>query len=617
VFEYAGRKFLFSGDLQTEDSGSQFSPVPVTAELQTEINQLRQAMIQMAPFDFVKLGHHGSHNACSEDLLNSYKGTVEYGICLGEFSKTHPDPEVVLPLLAARSKEIQWLRTDYNRLCGFTWSAAGDVEFFKEAGRLNDTRKNKFDLGGRLAGGGAGQDQLPPLVVGFSAPSSGPALPMALFESTIPFGDGSVSLQFTVLPGVIAPSIPASPSVQGTELSNSRRPQPSVRPPGDGTPVAPAIGPQVRPPDLAKGRKLPKLLFVTSADALRGNIGREETRVLLKTIADQGHVSLVDLPNGLKLTDASSVIQQVRQKVVAEQGIEGIVLLGGYDVIPSRQLNTLPEGEEETVAQIDDPDRWIVWCDDEYAASASGEALRYYSLPISRVPDQHYAPYLFQSLEAPLSPGGTFSGVRNLKRPFAARISPAFKDAAPLHVSAPVTYLDGYSLMASSVYLMLHGSAVNSLEFEGENAARQRTRAFRLEKIPDAPGCVVLAGCCWGALTATTPAAFASDSAPTGVKGRDASIALRFLAKGARAFVGCTGAHYSPRDDQPDRSAGGAMHSYFWQYFLNPAVRGPAEALQFAKREFVGKMPHAPEVASSLAIDSKTLHQFTCLGLGW
>ena len=142
-------------------------------------------------------------------------------------------------------------------------------------------------------------------------------------------------------------------------------------------------------------------------------------------------------------------------------------------------------------------------------------------------------------------------------------------------------------------------------------------RTFRLERVPDAPDCVVLAGCCWGALTATTPAAFAADSAPIGVKGRDSSIALRFLAKGARGFVGCTGAHYSPMDGQPDQSAGGAMHSYFWRRFFTPGVRGPAEALQLAKRDFVAKMPHAPKLDSSLAVDSKTLHQFTCLGLGW
>ena len=58
---------------------------------------------------------------------------------------------------------------------------------------------------------------------------------------------------------------------------------------------------------------------------------------------------LGNLPGGLKLTDTAGVIQQVRQKIAAEPGIEGILLLGGYDVVPSRQLNTLPEGEEEAV----------------------------------------------------------------------------------------------------------------------------------------------------------------------------------------------------------------------------------------------------------------------------
>ena len=222
----------------------------VTAELQAEVDQLRQAMIGMAPFDFVKLGHHGSFNACSEDLLTAYNDTIEYGICVGEFSKTHPDPDKVLPLLAARSRQIQWLRTDYNRLCGFTWSAAGGVEFFKEAGRLNDTRKNEFDLGGRLAGVGGGEDRILPAVERVIAPSAQSAFPLARFESTIPFGDGSVSFQFTVVP----PSL-SRPASRGMHPS-APSPLPPARGLGGGAPGDPAAGPPavgapVQPPHLA------------------------------------------------------------------------------------------------------------------------------------------------------------------------------------------------------------------------------------------------------------------------------------------------------------------------------------------------------------------------------
>jgi hypothetical protein len=178
-------------------------------------------------------------------------------------------------------------------------------------------------------------------------------------------------------------------------------------------------------------------------------------------------------------------------------------------------------------------------------------------------------------------------------------------------------YTDGTDLSAEYVYFMLHGDALDSMEYVGETKEREPLRAFRIDNVPGTAGAVVFAGCCWGALIGSTPAAFALPNQPIGVKGRDSSIALRFLAKGARAFVGCTGAHYSPGDGQPAASAGGPMHIAFWKYCLDPSIPGPAEALRRAKIDYLAGMPYLPDVASSVTVNSKILNQFTCLGLGW
>jgi hypothetical protein len=89
---------------------------------------------------------------------------------------------------------------------------------------------------------------------------------------------------------------------------------------------------------------------------------------------------------------------------------------------------------------------------------------------------------------------------------------------------------------------------------------------------------------------------------------------LRFLAGGARAFVGCTGAHYSPREE-PFGYFGGPFHQAFWRRI----ARGepPASALFETKRDYLEGIPHRRQDPLAVAIERKIWHQFTCLGLGW
>lgn len=62
---------------------------------------------------------------------------------------------------------------------------------------------------------------------------------------------------------------------------------------------------------------------------------------------------------------------------------------------------------------------------------------------------------------------------------------------------------------------------------------------------------------------------------------------------------------------------GGAMHFAFWKALAAKGNQGPAQALRDAKRQFAQEMPHQQRTALDMAIERKTLLQYTCLGLGW
>jgi hypothetical protein len=137
---------------------------------------------------------------------------------------------------------------------------------------------------------------------------------------------------------------------------------------------------------------------------------------------------------------------------------------------------------------------------------------------------------------------------------------------------------------------------------------------MHIGNIPDPCAGVVFAGCCWGALTVRTSAYNYRDGDPLASLVAEQSIALSFLAKGARAFVGCTGAHYSPVAGNLNYF-GAPMHDRFW--FHTARGKKPAEALFAAKVDYIAGMPHGRATVEEVAIENKILRQFTCLGLGW
>jgi hypothetical protein len=57
------------------------------------------------------------------------------------------------------------------------------------------------------------------------------------------------------------------------------------------------------------------------------------------------------------------------------------------------------------------------------------------------------------------------------------------------------------------------------------------------------------------------------------------------------------------------------MHKAFWSGLA--AGKAPAQALFDAKAEFASNMPHGLRRPLEVAVEFKTLRQFSCLGLGW
>jgi len=84
------------------------------------------------------------------------------------------------------------------------------------------------------------------------------------------------------------------------------------------------------------------------------------------------------------------------------------------------------------------------------------------------------------------------------------------------------------------------------------------------------------------------------------------------LAAGARAVIGCTGAHYSPPQANPE-AASGPLHRTLWRGINDD--KSPAQALFDAKWDYADSVVKLTD-PKALAIAYKTLSQFTCLGLG-
>lgn len=584
-FEVRGRKLLLTGDMQLAD--------PQVAGLDPYMDLLRGAIRADGPYDFVKIAHHGSHNALDAGVLAELAGTRCFAISGGVRDKDHPDPEVLL-LLKRQGRTIRWARTDRNGLITVALQANG-VRLRPERGELNIAAANTEDQ----------PEPAPPVAPRPAAsPATAPPAPSTPIEVTRRVGVGpDQSVEVVVrLPNT------------STRVTLTIDVEPRTSPAAHTDPVhaTPAFPRTLTLPELqiGGGRLLPPLLFATSRQGLERNIGLAEAAHLLETLRAAGHTVVDAIPPGL--ADATPAAKLVRHSLDRRLH-RGVVLLGGYDVVPSQRLDALDRALRARLPRRHpDADDFCVWSDEVYG-DLDGDVLA--DIPVSRIPDGQSADLIFTALQATAPARRKRFGLRNVQRPFAEEIFSLLHGSEELLVCEDTTsaHLTGDHLEADLVYLMLHGSDEDGTRFWGEDA-RGDLEAINIENIPPKFSGVVFTGCCYGALCVDRPAVAVGAGQRPVPRAARASMALSFLRAGARAFIGCTGTHYSPLNS-PYTYYGAPLHKAFWSRLHEG--HAPAEALLKAKKDYLLGIPHRQGGAEDEAIERKILWQFVCLGLGW
>jgi hypothetical protein len=335
-----------------------------------------------------------------------------------------------------------------------------------------------------------------------------------------------------------------------------------------------------------------------------GKIGAGDTAAICAAIRGAGNV-LVDLAPG-QVSSATTASTFVRAHVT--RATDGICIVGGPEVVPHIKMDTLSAALAPSVSRAQDDDGFIVWSDAVYGSDDAGSPV----LPVSRIPDASSASFVWTCLSAVSAVPAATRGIRNINRPFADAIYAGLSGpVVPMLTSEP-TVSGAYSLASEWIYVMLHGSDSDATAYWGESSGGGYPVATRIGDVPAVAGSVALAGCCWGALLTT---AMASAPGPISSRAVSDSIALSFLDRGALAFAGCTGTHYSPTRT-PYGYYGGPLHEAFWRRLAGGAP--PARALFEAKYlDYARAIPHGLPAPLDRAIEEKILHQFTSLGLGW
>jgi beta-lactamase superfamily II metal-dependent hydrolase len=559
------QRVLLTGDMQFA------RPQVSDATVRAEVKLLRQRVRDAGPYRMVKIAHHGSSDSFSKEVIEDTGDATMFGICAGAGSRHHPDP-TVLGALSERPG-ARWARTDRNGLSSFDLRPDSADPITLARGQLNDV----------------------------TAPGATPPVPPGPpGPPTVEWPGGPVTItgpaEHTLVEGAVelVARLPARPI--RVRLSVDIEEQAEWRPDEEerGRPTVAGTGP---------------LLFITDRQALSRNVGAREAVEVLRALEERG-ARIENVPHATASRPELAAL--VVDLLARHDELEGVVLIGGYEVVPSVRLDALPPSIRAHVANHRDPDDFIVWSDDAYG-DRDGDGLP--ELPVTRVPDGRSAELLRAQLTPAAHGTSDRAGIRNVRRPFAEGVFADLSGSNELLVSSPLTYdaHPGAALTGQHIYLMLHGDYVDASRFWGEGTPGD-SEAMNAENIPDVPGAVVLAGCCWGALITQTPASRVAQGRPVAPRTPEASIALTFLRRGARAFVGCTGAHYSP-SVEPYDYYGGPLHRAFW--IRIGAGTSPARALFEAKVEYLKGIPHGQGTWNGQAIEYKIWRQFTCLGPAW
>jgi len=248
-----------------------------------------------------------------------------------------------------------------------------------------------------------------------------------------------------------------------------------------------------------------------------------------------------------------------------------IQIIGGHDVVPFAVLPNAVDAD-------------TLYTDDVYADFTGDDVI---DVPIARIPDGGSLDLLIKQLDGKCVPKAGAFGLGNAKREYAGPIMDIFDDAGDVYWSLPMTN-DDFSVGdvdVNYVYFILHGLDTDTSIWWGEEPIYPE--AFKAN-LANSQG-VILSGSCYGAyVIGKTPAD---------------SICLRFLRSGAKAFVGCTGTHYSTPGTETTYN-GPLFHRLFFEHLMSG--KKPSEAFFRAKRDY------APEADTS--VEEKILHEFVFYG---
>lgn len=586
---------LLAGDMQFADPG--------VSRADREVEQLLKAVQAAGPYKLYKTTHHTSFNGQDDHVLDALGSPPIIVHTGGLNDPNHPDPKKALPTLKHRAREIVFARTDRNGQITVQPDLDPKKAITVSKGGLNDFTDNASDQ--EEAGGGP------------------PARSVAI--AARPSGAARRALSAPQVVIVNLPPGPVDMSVAGVDILTRTRlgtrvlrgtPPVDVRPSPTtfhGGTTARSLGPpmSVR---LAGGRTLPKLLFLTDSQKLSANIGRQEAQAALAAVSTaRGPHLLLDVAG-----QAGNLNDRVRQQLQSDSTLTGVVILGGYDVIPSVVTDVLPKDLRSLLGDRllgSDGDRFVIWSDESYG-DLDGDAIG--ELPVSRIPDARDSTLFLTALQvSAVAPQERF-GVRNIARPFADTVWSAITGHKTFNVSKAFlsTQTAAPDVEAGSQYFMLHGSDSDGTLFSGEDPPGY-TRAFTIDKVPPRFNGIVFSGCCWGALTVSHKAVEAGTQAPA-PRVAERSIALSYLKAGASAFVGCTGSHYSGTETGEDLNYAQSFHEAFWKTL--PKVNYSGSLALFGARRYYGNLIGSGTLKREpldLARRLKNRAQFTCLGLGW
>jgi hypothetical protein len=262
-----------------------------------------------------------------------------------------------------------------------------------------------------------------------------------------------------------------------------------------------------------------------------------------------------------------------------------VLIVGNPDVVP---FTVLPN-------PTDDGD--VLFTDDVYGDN-DHDGITMLDIPVARIPDGNSLDLLLTQLSPSSVPEGGDFTLANSKRPHAEGVAgQVFGPGRILLESLPTRHgdVDPGRVNVRYGYFMLHGSSWDTGIWWGEEDAYPE--AFTVAEA-ESQG-VVLSGSCYGAhIFNRTP---------------ENSIALAFLGRGARAFVGSTGIHYSPRWAAGTPPTGPMRFGALFQYvFLEALSQGQAPLAAFMEAK--GRMADLVWSGNATASEYKIMHEFVYYG---